>query len=137
MLVPCAMCARHVRASEAACPFCRSPIAVAPPRAMPTQRLGRAATFAFGAAIATSAIGCGTSTTPEDAGTDAYFGTFDAAYGGPPHDGSVAPDTFAAPDAGVSPPYGAPPDDGGPDDTGPDAGNLAGAYGGPPVDGGP
>ena len=45
-LVPCAACARHVRASEAACPFCRAELPrslrdAAPPRP-PGMRLGRA-----------------------------------------------------------------------------------------------
>jgi hypothetical protein len=88
------------------------------------ERLGRAAIFAFGAAMATNVAACSMSTTPgpdaaaaSDAGTDA-----------------VAP----SPDAGVFPPYGAPPEDAGPpaEDTGPDTGTFVGAYGAPPIDGG-
>lgn len=80
---------------------------------MPSQRLGRAATFAFGAAIATTAMGCGTATPGTDGGTqpgDAFVAVADAgtdsglsaAYGGPPID--------AGTDGGLSAAYGAPPD---------------------------
>jgi hypothetical protein len=54
-LRPCPFCARHVRTSERACPFCAAALpesfrGMAPP-ALPTQRLGRAALFAFGATL--------------------------------------------------------------------------------------
>jgi len=125
MLRPCPSCARHVRATETTCPFCAASIAIVsstPP--MMTERLGRAALFAFGAAMATNVAACSMSTTPPadagpipdaqpaaDAGTDA-----------------VAPN----PDSGFFPPYGTPP----PEDAGHDGGGLAGAYGGPPFDAG-
>lgn len=62
-LVPCPSCARHVRQSEASCPFCAVELAlghVSSP-AVPRVRLGRAATFAFGASLvgATSLVACG------------------------------------------------------------------------------
>lgn len=105
-LHPCSSCGRHVRLTENACPFCGSTLALAhvAPRPMPTQRLGRAAAFAFGAAVAASTAGCGTSTTAEgDAGTDAYYGSLDAAYGGPPIDAGNDAVAIAA--------YGGPPID--------------------------
>ncbi|MBX3274389.1 MAG: hypothetical protein KF729_29260 [Sandaracinaceae bacterium] len=96
---PCTGCGRHVRADDEACPFCGAAFAGAPPRPSPTARLGRAALFAFGAAVASAGLGaCGEShgptddagPTPTDAGVDAGF------------------------DAGaIAPPYGIPPDDGG------------------------
>jgi hypothetical protein len=62
-LVPCTACQRHVRASETACPFCATALdpAHAAEPTLPTQRLGRAALFAFGATLAASltAVGCG------------------------------------------------------------------------------
>lgn len=62
-LVPCPACSRHVRAFEAECPFCGDVLDLAnsPPPVMPTSRLGRAATFAFGATLigATSIVACG------------------------------------------------------------------------------
>ena len=156
-LIPCSGCARHVRAVEPTCPFCgealpyslrtRAPV-------LPATRLGRAATFAFGAAMAAStAAGCGESHQPSDdageeildAGTDAGIS---ALYGGPPpvDSGTVAPAYGApAPDTGppdvdagggVTPAYGAPaPVDAGPADAGPDrpdAGGVFPAYGVPP-----
>jgi hypothetical protein len=52
-LVPCSACRRHVDVQETSCPFCSASLdfsAVAPPR-LPTKRLGRAASFAFGATL--------------------------------------------------------------------------------------
>jgi hypothetical protein len=122
-LHPCPSCGRHVRRSESSCPFCSVALAFdgVPERGVPAARLGRAATFAFGAAATASAlVGCGAAPAyggpPHDANVvdasvpvDAFVGGFDAAYGGPPID--AAGDV----DAGVD-------------------GGLAGAYGGPPVD---
>ena len=127
-LLPCPSCARHVRQSESGCPFCGASLALAsePSRPMPTQRLGRAATFAFGAAMATSVAACGTTTTPtttytgvaqEDGGTD---GGVAPAYGAPSDAGS---------DAGMLAMYGGPPSDSGTTDQ--DGGGPAPAYGGP------
>ncbi len=131
-LFPCPSCSRHVRAIETACPFCGDALSLtdAPARAMPTQRLGRAATFAFGAAMATSVVGCGTATNPggdSGAQTDAFVATADvgtdagliAAYGGPPIDAGNDAATVAAdggssvdadqPDVWGAALYGAPP----------------------------
>lgn len=138
-LHPCPSCARHVKKAEAVCPFCGTSISLSgvAPRTRPTQRMGRAATFAFGAAVATSLAACGGGTTPT--GTDAntsidsgvsplYGGPPDAdgtdggggaMYGGPPGDAGTD-------SGGPAPAYGAPPDDAGVDSGGP-----APAYGGP------
>lgn len=117
-LVPCGGCDRHVRASEASCPFCGAAIdAARPVPGMPDRRLGRAATFAFGAALAAaSATGCSDSHTPDD---DAGGTVQDA--------GDIVEDAGhdAGFDAGaVAPPYGLPPDDAG----------FAPLYGGSPGD---
>ena len=48
-LVPCPECARHVRASETSCPFCRASLdasRVSDPL-LPTERLGRASLLGF------------------------------------------------------------------------------------------
>ncbi len=119
-LAPCPSCARHVRRTEAVCPFCGASVSLdAPPVAArsPVERLGRAALFTFGAALATTACGGGPS----------------AAYGGPPIDAAVS-DSGAA-DTGVDtggpgPLYGGPALD-----AGDDAGAMA-LYGGPPQDAG-
>jgi hypothetical protein len=148
-LCACPACDRHVRVSEAACPFCGSALSdafrTAPVPQPPGVRLTRAALFAFGAGSLGFAPGCTSTTTPEplygappytdsgsnDAADDGPIGIVDAAYGGPPID---AP----------APLYGAPPGDAGPD-TGADAGGNdaatdapigMAAYGGPPIDAG-
>lgn len=138
-LLPCPSCARHVRQTETGCPFCGAAVSLAdvPARALPGQRLGRAATFAFGVAIATSVSACGGTSSPgDDAGTDANFvplygapndAGYDAGalamYGGPPGDaGSDA--------GGPGPLYGAPAFDAGDQN---DAGGPAPAYGATPA----
>jgi hypothetical protein len=84
-------------------------------------RLGRAATFAFGAALAAStAVGCSESHDGRDAGpgTDAA-GAVDSGV----DSGGVAPPYGTPPeDAGLAPMYGAPPEDAG----------FAPLYGGAP-----
>src|SRR5262245_35529830 len=61
-LEPCPACRRHVRVSEQRCPFCGADVralAALPARQLPTQRLGRAALFAFGVgATAAGSAGC-------------------------------------------------------------------------------
>ncbi len=59
-LIPCSSCARHVRASEAACPFCGGELIVAAARPQPTGRLSRTAALVFGASVAV--VGCGDET---------------------------------------------------------------------------
>jgi hypothetical protein len=127
-LVPCPECLRHVRASDAGCPFCGHADLPAAPRYEPglLKGLGRAAIFALGATLSAGAAGCDSEPTPMDAGIDAAMpedsgpASFDAAYGAPPFDSGFEEDAGA--DAGT--------------DAGQDAGPVA-AYGGPPVDGGP
>jgi hypothetical protein len=106
-LVPCAGCGRHVKADDAACPFCGGAPIEPHARSLPSARLGRAATFAFGAALAAATTGCSGSHRPSDDG-----GT-EQEDAGP-----------VRPDAAIAPPYGAPPDDGG----------IAPLYGGAPGD---
>ena len=151
-LLPCRSCARHVRATDSACPFCGSAVPeqtrmVARPQA-PRGNLSRAALFALGAAAAaagtTGIAGCsGGVVSVQDASGD-VVSTQDAYGGPPPHDvgpsdspGDVdsaqdAPrDVFMAHDA-----YGAPPPDVGPkwDASAADAGSdvIQAMYGGPP-----
>ena len=63
-LEPCPQCHRHVFITETSCPFCAHSLADAfanvEPRVFPRARLGRAATFAFGAlgVLALSQAGC-------------------------------------------------------------------------------
>jgi hypothetical protein len=61
-LLPCPGCNRHVVNTEASCPFCSRALDLAdrPAPELPRGRLGRAATFAFGASIvgATALVAC-------------------------------------------------------------------------------
>jgi hypothetical protein len=140
-LAPCPSCARHVRVSEAACPFCRAPLDVAP-RIVPgaTQRLTRAAAYAFTATLATTGAAasleaCGGTTTPEtqDSGNAPVYGA--PAYGAQPVEAGAPVDAAkdgagdGAADAADSA------QDSGAADTGPfDAGGSA-LYGAPAVPG--
>jgi hypothetical protein len=62
-LTPCPECQRHVRKTETRCPFCGEAVSLThvPAPALPRKRLGRAATFAFGASVvgATALVACG------------------------------------------------------------------------------
>lgn len=107
-LTPCPECQRHVRKTETRCPFCGEGVSLAhvPSPVLPRKRLGRAATFAFGASVAgaTALAGC----TIEDPGGAV------AVYGAPPVAG--APNGGGADDGpdgaggtgAAGPVYGAP-----------------------------
>ncbi|MEO8875487.1 MAG: hypothetical protein ABI461_07870 [Polyangiaceae bacterium] len=77
VLVPCPGCARHVRASESACPFCSAELPTdLASRAVPAagRRLSRAAAFTFATTLAVAGA----------AGTEAC--TSCTLYGAPPID---------------------------------------------------
>jgi hypothetical protein len=138
-LEPCPTCARHVRTTETACPFCGAALGVAfrarAPRVAPRARLGRTAVFAFGAALAVSACSDGDDPPPPpgDMGGSGDAGGDD--LGPPPLDmGDVDM-------GGIAPLYGEPPPpddggtpaiDGGGRDAGVDMGGIAPLYGLPP-----
>lgn len=123
-LLPCSSCARHVRASETACPFCSAALSLraAPLPRTPIARLSRAALFALGtSAAAMGACTSGTGPVGGDAGTQADADAPKPAYGGPPDD-----------DGGpflVDAAYGGPPSDASDSDA-----RVQPAYGGPPAD---
>lgn len=146
-LVPCPSCARHVRVTDARCPFCASalPNSLAQ-RAVPntTQRLSRAAAFAFTASL--TVAGCSSSPTPgTDASTSDAVSTdrgnvVDAVT---PSDAGTSTDTPAVTDngapqdnGGAMPLYGAPADVPAVPTDVQDGGAVAPLYGGPPVDAG-
>lgn len=122
-LVPCPSCARHVRASEQACPFCRSALpAGLGARAVPntTQRLSRAAVFTFAASLA--ATGCASDPVPNDTGVVTDTGSDSGSVvtdRGPstdqqaPADTGTVADAGAPADNGVAEDAGTPPDDSG------------------------
>ncbi|MBK6462946.1 MAG: hypothetical protein IPF92_18340 [Myxococcales bacterium] len=126
----CAECNRHVRTTEAACPFCGALGAVA--TASPVSRATRAA-LVFGATVlvAGAAAACSDSAS-SDTGPVAL-------YGGPPIDASVdagadsRADADASPAAlyGGGPPIDAAPTDAAPTDAAEDAPKEAGRDGSP------
>ncbi|MGO8996953.1 MAG: hypothetical protein ACLQVI_26865 [Polyangiaceae bacterium] len=99
----CTSCARHVRVSEAACPFCGVTLGpsfgAAPAPLPPSARLSRAALVAFGTGTISIAAACGGAVAGSsgpigDAGRDTGM--------------SAAPDGGEEQDSGLSiaPPYG-------------------------------
>ena len=122
-LLPCLSCARHVRASETACPFCAAALVASATSTLarsPSKRLSRAALFALGASAAAVAA-CSGSVTP--------------LYGAPAGDGGAldgsARDAAADDDVQAVPAYGIAPMDAGNDGPVP-----APLYGAPPPDDG-
>lgn len=112
-LTLCGACERHVRSDEPTCPFCEATIEASAPPVMPRRRLGRAATFAFGAALA-GATACGGTHSQTDAGTETDAGPVEedagaivAAYGTPAPDAGM----FDAGGGGPQPLYGGAPGD--------------------------
>ena len=111
LLVPCTACARHIRASEDACPFCATGVpdrARLPTEASPSRgrgpRLSRAAIFLAGATAATAAVaGCG-KTTAGGSDTSSTPTSIAAPYGAPPMDSGLE-----VPIVPPVPAYGGPP----------------------------
>ncbi|HEX2874132.1 MAG TPA: hypothetical protein VHP33_22915 [Polyangiaceae bacterium] len=123
-LVPCPACDRHVRKHESLCPFCSAELSLAhlPPPAVPRTRLGRAATFAFGATLAGAAlVACGGES---EQGKKGSGGANAGGSGG----SSAGSNTTAGSAMGgnIAQPYGVPPI----------GGNIAQPYGVPPIGGG-
>ena len=77
MLLPCTNCRRHVLHTEAECPFCATPLdfSQAPVPALSTRRLGRAATFAFGATMVSATALASCSTDDDEDGGSAGMST--------------------------------------------------------------
>lgn len=100
-LIPCPACNRHVRQSESSCPFCSSALSLleAPPAELPRTRLGRAATFAFGATLALAACG-GESESGKDGGGGAAGKAGASSGAGQPSDGGSRAVYGAPPSAG-------------------------------------
>lgn len=112
-LVLCNACKRHVKRTEARCPFCSAALVLASsqrsgkPRGLPG---GRAALFLTGTALA--AAGCADEPEP-DALDDENMSASDAATQNGPKDAGLMTDARAATDAGrdtglVAQPYGIP-----------------------------
>jgi hypothetical protein len=125
-LVPCPACRRHVRKHESACPFCSTELALAhlPPPVLPRSRLGRAATFTFGATLAGAAlIACG-----GDSEEGKKGGGGESAGGSAGQAGSATAGNAMG--GAIAQPYGVPPLGGAGF-----GGNIAQPYGVPPLGG--
>jgi hypothetical protein len=112
-LVPCPECSRHVRVSETACPFCALPLDLAgtPEPQLPRTRLGRAATFAFGATLVSAAALAACSSDADDGSGHGAGGTSSGSAGsgaGGGAAGSIAGSTSIAGTGSAMPVYGAP-----------------------------
>ena len=152
VLVPCPCCRRHVDKSITTCPFCEQTVSLAEVPTVPgtTQRLGRAALFAF---ATTAAASCGSSveTGGDTGGMVAMYGMpvaghaggandSDGGNGGHPNGGSDGGGFIAAyglpqggDGGGPLPMYGGPhPGVGGSADGGADGGGNMTLYGLPP-----
>src|ERR1700753_3692241 len=104
-LVSCPECHRHIRRNERACPFCAADVAerVAriPERALPSQRLSRAALMSFaalGAGATMGAVGCSSN----DHSTQSHYRAppiVSGDAGGSPSTGGTAAGSGGAPAA--------------------------------------
>jgi hypothetical protein len=121
-----------VRQSESSCPFCSTALSFEdrPAPQLPRTRLGRAATFAFGATVvgATALVGCGGDDDDDEGGKGGTSSSAGMSNGG----------------STVGPVYGAPAASGNAGDTasggsgagvGNTAGSAAALYGAPPSGG--
>ena len=147
-LVACSACARHVRVTEARCPFCdvardESLRARLAPRG-PSARLSRAALVAYGLnAIGVGACGARTALEAAGAGEHGGMDTADAALLVDAHaaDSGVASDSaHGGGDTSMDGPHDAAVDGTDADDDviepfGDGGGAAQGVYGGPPVQG--
>ena len=109
-LVPCPDCHRHVRTTEARCPFCEASLPDdLPARVVPgaPHRLSRAAAFAFTASLAVAACPGGGGDLPEgstSSGGSSSGGSSSGGSSGTASDGGGNQALYGMP---------APPDDGG------------------------
>ncbi len=125
--VPCPSCARHVKSSEATCPFCSATLSGQTISRTPAarRRLERLAAFTFAASIAVT--GCAVAGDDDSEKTEQDLGGIHAMYGmPPPHDAGPAPDAAPPPPTDAGPPCTPIPAS---DDNG---GGFAAMYGMPP-----
>jgi hypothetical protein len=150
-LVPCPSCARHVKSSEAACPFCSVALSGSTVSRTPVRRrLERLAAFTFAATLAVT--GCAAVGDDDSEKSEQDLGGVHAMYGMPPPpvDAGPPPPTDAGPpctpiddidNGGFAAMYGMPPAPihPCPVDAGPapaeDAGGFHTMYGMPPAPG--
>jgi hypothetical protein len=104
--VPCPSCARHVKSSEAACPFCSATLSGLTISRAPAvrRRLERLAAFTFAATIAVT--GCAVSGEEDSESSEQDIGAVHPMYGMPPapHDAGPAHTDAAPPVTDAGPP---------------------------------
>lgn len=138
-MLPCPSCRRHVNVSESACPFCECELDfdAGALRPLPSARLGRAATFTFGASLVGLLSGaCGGNA--DQTGPDVKLSGGTTGSGGTTSGGETAnPDGGypVFPGGGIGVIYGAPVS-GGTSAGGHTQGSVGGSYGTPPISGG-
>jgi hypothetical protein len=142
-LVLCPSCARHVRVSEAACPFCGTGVSEATrgteKRRAPTARLSRAALYAFGVGTVAVAAACSSSGTTNPGGDDSGASdgqTQDEFRGQPAYGIAIMPDGGEGDVNTIHPAYGIAIDAGEPGDAGEPDVTIQPAYGIATQDGG-
>jgi hypothetical protein len=133
-LIPCPDCNRHVRQAETHCPFCSAALSLSqvPAHPLPRTRMGRAATFAFGATLvgATALVACGGESEEgkKGGGAGAAGSTSKAGAGA----GGSSAGSQSVGGTGIGPVYGAPAGGTGTDVGGSTAaGTSSGGSGGP------
>ncbi|HET7542765.1 MAG TPA: hypothetical protein VFK05_22995 [Polyangiaceae bacterium] len=130
-LLPCPGCRRHVRVSEVACPFCKAPLDLgsAPEPELPRTRLSRAATFAFGATLASvSALAaCGADVDDGKGGAGSGGAATAGGAGGAQAGGAQTGPAQAGAGSNIIPVYGAPAGGAPPTSPGGGQGNNAGS----------
>jgi len=101
-LAPCPSCSRHVKMTEASCPFCKTELAAQTAVQVPIvkHRMTRAAAYAFGASLVVAGCSSGTVFTGADGGEEG--GTE-----GGSRDSGVTKDG-PSDEGNIQPPYGAP-----------------------------
>lgn len=101
-LMPCDVCARHLRADASRCPFCdvvRAPQELA---YVPVPRMSRAAFFALGAALTVGPVAALVGGSDE-ADAQQHHSPPRPVYGMPPHLPRPTPDAGTSRDAGTAP----------------------------------
>jgi len=132
---PCSSCGRHIKTTEAACPFCTqgAPLSATPGL---TGRASRAAIYAFTTTLALAGCTSGspTSSTSSSGASSGTSGTSSGSSGASSSGSSSGESSSGA----VAPPYGIAPTDAGESSSSSSSSTSSGAslYGAPPPDAG-
>lgn len=102
-LAPCPSCSRHVKTTDASCPFCKTALAEQTVAQVPIvkHRMTRAAAYAFGASLVVAGCSSGTVFTGADGGDEGGTDVDSGRDSGVKKDGP-------SDEGNIQPPYGAP-----------------------------